>query len=66
MSQLLDTWESKNTSALLKPRPLLLATLVDKYVALSRLWLGWSDFDPRLDVAVREWGRSERGSVSRG
>ena len=58
LSQLLDTWESRNTSALLAAATAP-ATLVDKYVALSRLWLGWSDFDPRLDVAVRDWGRSD-------
>ena len=58
LSRLLDTWESTNTSALVTAATAP-GTLVDRYVALSRLWLGWSDFDPRLDAAVRDWARCD-------
>ncbi|MCY3619539.1 MAG: TetR/AcrR family transcriptional regulator [Acidimicrobiaceae bacterium] len=58
LSRLLDTWEAKNTAAIVKTATAA-GALVDKYVALSRLWLGWSDFDPRLDVAVRDWGHRD-------
>ena len=64
LSRLLDTWESSNTSALVRAATAP-GTLVDRYVALSRLWLGWSDFDPRLDVAVRNWGRSDPAVLER-
>lgn len=58
LDRLLDTWEGKNTSAILQAAATP-GTLIDKYIAVSRLWLGWSDFDPRLDVAVREWSRHD-------
>ena len=55
---LLDAWEGKNTRAILRAAATP-GTLIDRYIALSRLWLGWSDFDPRLDVAVRDWSRRD-------
>jgi AcrR family transcriptional regulator len=58
LSRLLDTWEGKNTGALLRATTTP-GTLIDRYVAPSRLWLGWSDFDPDLDVAVRAWSRHD-------
>ena len=58
LGRLLDAWESKNTAAIVKAATAA-GNLVDRYVDLSRLWLGWSDFDPRLDVAVRDWGHSD-------
>lgn len=58
LDQLLDTWEGKNTRAIVEAAATP-GTLIDKYIALSRLWLGRSDFDPRLDVAVREWSRRD-------
>ena len=58
LNRLLDTWEARNTSALVETAAAP-GTLADRYVALSRLWLGWSDFDPRLDVAVRDWSHSD-------
>ena len=58
LDQLLDTWEGKNTRAIVEAAATP-GTLIDRYIALSRLWLGRSDFDPRLDVAVREWSRRD-------
>ena len=64
LARLLDAWEATNTRAILEAAagP---GTLVDRYIALSRLWLGWSDFDPRLDVAVRNWGRCDAAVLKR-
>ena len=64
LEQLLDAWEATNTRAILEAAagP---GTLVDRYIALSRLWLGWSDFDPRLDAAVRNWGRCDAAVLKR-
>jgi len=64
LGRLLDAWEAKNTAAIVKAATAA-GTLVDRYVDLSRLWLGWSDFDPRLDVAVRDWGHSDPAVRSR-
>ena len=55
---LLDAWEAKNTAAVVQAATAP-GTLIDRYIALSRLWLGWSDFDPPLDMAVREWSRRD-------
>ena len=64
LERLLDAWEATNTRAILEAAtgP---GTLVDRYVALSRLWLGWSNFDPRLDTAVRNWGRCDAAVLKR-
>ena len=64
LEQLLDAWEATNTRAILEAAagP---GTLVDRYIALSRLWLGWSNFDPRLDAAVRNWGRCDAAVLKR-
>ena len=64
LSQLLAAWEGKNTEAIVEAATVP-GSLIERYVALSRLWLGWSDFDPRLDVAVREWGRSDKEVLAR-
>ena len=58
LGRLLDAWEGRNTRAVVQAATAP-GTLIDRYIALSRLWLGWSDFDPRLDVAVREWSRHD-------
>ena len=64
LNRLLDAWEARNTAAIVEAAAAP-GTLVDRYVALSRLWLGWSDFDPRLDVAVRDWGHSDPAVLTR-
>ena len=64
LNRLLDAWEARNTAAIVEAAAAP-GTLVDRYVALSRLWLGWSDFDPRLDVAVRDWGHSDPAVLKR-
>lgn len=58
LDQLLDAWEAKNTRAVLQAAATP-GTLIDRYIALSRLWLGWSDFDLRLDMAVRDWSHRD-------
>ena len=58
LGRLLDAWERKNTRALVHAA-VTPGKLIDRYIALSRLWLGRSDFDPPLDMAVREWSRRD-------
>ena len=64
LERLLDAWEATNTRAILEAAASP-GTLVDRYIALSRLWLGWSNFDPRLDAAVRNWGRCDAAVLKR-
>ena len=58
LEKLLEAWETTNTRTILEAVATP-GTLVDKYIALSRLWLGWGEFDPDLDMAVRNWGRRD-------
>lgn len=64
LEELLEAWETRNTRAIVEAVAIP-GTLVDKYIELSRLWLGWSDFDPQLDTAVRNWGRSDPAVLKR-
>ena len=64
LEKLLDAWEATNTRAIVDAVATP-GTVVDKFIALSREWLGWSDFDPDLDMAVRDWGRRDPGVLSR-
>ena len=64
LEELLDAWEETNTRAIVEAVATP-GTLVDKYIALSREWLAWSDFDPQLDLAVRDWGRSDPAALKR-
>ena len=61
---LLDAWEATNTRAIVDAVATP-GTVVDKFIALSREWLGWSDFDPELDLAVRDWGRRDPAVLKR-
>lgn len=64
LDAMLDAWEQTNTLAIVNAvnTP---GTVVDKFIALSREWLGWADFDPDLDMAVREWGRRDPAVLKR-
>lgn len=64
LGQLLDAWEGKNTEAIVEAATVP-GSLIERYIALSRLWLGWSNFDPRLDMAVMEWGRRDPEVLAR-
>ena len=57
LSRLLEVWEETNSGSIIRAATLE-GSIVDRYVALMRCWLGIERFDPRLEVAVRNWGRS--------
>ncbi len=57
LSRLLEVWEETNSGSIVRAATLE-GSIVDRYVALMRCWLGIERFDPRLEVAVRNWGRS--------
>lgn len=58
LSRLLEVWEETNSGSIIQAATLE-GGIVDRYVALVRCWLGMERFDPRLEVAVRNWGRSK-------
>lgn len=60
LSRLLEVWEETNSGSIIRAATLE-GSIVDRYVALMRCWLGIERFDPRLEVAVRNWGRSNPG-----
>ncbi len=57
LNRLLEVWEETNSGTIIAA-----ATreggIIERYVALMRCWLSMERFDPRLEVAVRHWGRS--------
>ncbi|WP_419921670.1 TetR/AcrR family transcriptional regulator [Candidatus Poriferisodalis sp.] len=57
LERLLDAWDATNSGAIVGAA-MSPGDIVDRYIALSRCWLGWERFDPHLDVAVRHWGRA--------
>ena len=57
LNRLLEVWEETNSGSIIRAATLE-GSIVDRYVALMRCWLGIERFDPRLEVAVRNWGRS--------
>ena len=57
LNRLLEVWEETNSGSIIRAATLE-GSIVDRYVALMRCWLGMERFDPRLEVAVRNWGRS--------
>ncbi|WP_419863244.1 TetR/AcrR family transcriptional regulator [Candidatus Poriferisodalis sp.] len=57
LSRLLEVWEETNSGSIIRAATLE-GSIVDRYVALMRCWLGMERFEPRLEVAVRNWGRS--------
>lgn len=58
LDRLLEVWEDTNSGTIIAAATLE-GTVVDRYVALMRCWLSMERFDPRLEVAVRHWGRSD-------
>ncbi|WP_419916914.1 TetR/AcrR family transcriptional regulator [Candidatus Poriferisodalis sp.] len=57
LNRLLEVWEETNSGSIIRAATLD-GSIVDRYVALMRCWLGMERFDPHLEVAVRNWGRS--------
>jgi len=57
LNRLLEVWEETNSGSIIRAATLE-GSIVDRYVALMRCWLGFERFDPRLEVAMRNWGRS--------
>ncbi len=57
LNRLLEVWEETNSGSIIRAATLE-GSIVDRYVALMRCWLGFERFDPHLEVAVRNWGRS--------
>lgn len=58
LSALIDYWQQKNTAVIVRA-----ATqgpdLEDAVLALMEAWVDQNVFDPRLDLAIRSWSRSE-------
>ena len=57
LTRLLEVWEDTNSGSIIRAATLE-GSIVNRYVALMRCWLGFERFDPHLEVAVRNWGRS--------
>ena len=57
LATLLETWEAKNTAAILRHARRPHANLTGAVLDIFALWVDRALFDPRLDFAIREWAR---------
>ncbi|WP_419842495.1 TetR/AcrR family transcriptional regulator [Candidatus Poriferisodalis sp.] len=57
LDRLLEVWDETNSGTIIAAATSR-GSIVDRYVALMRCWLALERFDPRLEAAVRRWGRS--------
>ena len=62
--QLLDAlvalWESKNTRAVVEAVTRPAEDLPERFLHIARCWLDQSIYDPRLDIAMRDWARRDK------
>lgn len=59
LAALLELWEHKNTARIIAAARMP-GNLQTRMLALFEVWLDPSEFDPRLDFAVRDWGRGDQ------
>ncbi len=60
LSEMLAIWKIRNTNALIEAANARPADLDEWYVGLMKCWLDATQFDPRLDIAVRDWSRRDK------
>ncbi len=60
LDALIRLWEEKNTRAVLEAATRPAQDLPERFLHLARCWLDQSIYDPRLDIAVRDWARHDR------
>jgi AcrR family transcriptional regulator len=57
LDTLLDRWTRKNTQGLVAQARKGGKAIIPAVLNVFELWLGAARFDPKLDFAIREWGR---------
>jgi AcrR family transcriptional regulator len=57
LDALLERWEKLNTSSILDSAAAPAASVNQAVLNIFRLWVNPAIFSPRLDFAVRDWGR---------
>ena len=58
LDRLLDIWEDTNSGAIIKAATCE-GGIVEQYIELMRCWFALDQFDPHLELAVRNWGRTD-------
>jgi AcrR family transcriptional regulator len=57
LEQLLEHWRETNTRAIVHSASVPASTIIDGVLNIFASWVDERTFDPRLDLAIREWAR---------
>jgi AcrR family transcriptional regulator len=60
LDELVALWNRKNTRALIEAASRPAKDFPERIFWLARCWLGQSAYDPKLDIAMRDWARRDR------
>jgi AcrR family transcriptional regulator len=60
LDALVELWEAKNTRAVIEAATCPARDLPERFLHIARCWLDQSIYDPRLDIALRDWSRRDR------
>jgi AcrR family transcriptional regulator len=60
LDELVALWNRKNTRALIQAASRPARDFPERIFWLARCWLGQSDYDPRFDIAMRDWARRDK------
>jgi AcrR family transcriptional regulator len=60
LEALVDLWRNKNTRAVIDAVRRPARDLPERFLHIARCWLDQSIYDPRLDIAFRDWARRDR------
>jgi AcrR family transcriptional regulator len=61
LTELLDYWARTSTVLFERIVELPGRSGIDKYLAMTELWINEIDYDPKWDSAVRDWARTSKG-----
>ncbi len=59
LDALVELWEAKNTRAVIEAATCPARDLPERFLHIARCWLDQSIYDPRLDIALRDWARRD-------
>jgi AcrR family transcriptional regulator len=60
LDELVALWNRKNTRALIEAATRPARDFPERIFWLARCWLGQSDYNPRFDIAMRDWARRDK------
>jgi AcrR family transcriptional regulator len=61
LDELVALWNRKNTRALIEAASRPVKDFPERFFWFARCWTDQSIYDPKLDIAMRDWARRDRG-----